>query len=309
MELVAAIALFTAAVAIVFVLVALRQRAIAFDRRRPYDGGPASPLSRFAGGAVGVVGRQVSRGRIRLFNEVTLENAGYKGTQADVLILVFAGGMAAAVLGLIVGGPPLAIGLFIAAPVAGHLILSRQAGKRRSKFDEQLTDTLQLLAGSLRAGHSILRAIDAAATEAASPTAEEMRRVVTETSLGRDILASLNDTAARMKNEDFVWVAQAIQINQEVGGNLADVLDQVNETIRERSEIKGQISALAAEGKFSAYILMAMPVGIVVMLMMINPGYMGRLFSDPLGWAMMGISVVLMTIGGLWLRKIIDLKF
>ena len=148
----------------------------------------------------------------------------------------------------------------------GHLVLGFLAGKRRAKFDQQLGDTLQLLAGGLRAGHSILRAIDAAAAESQKPTSEEMRRVITETSLGRDLLAALNDTAERMKNEDFVWIAQAIQINREVGGNLAEVLDQVNETIRERSEIKGHIKALAAEGKFSAYILIAMPFGIVAML-------------------------------------------
>ena len=150
-------------------------------------------------------------------------------------------------------------------------------------FDQQLGDTLQLLSGGLRAGHSILRAIDAAATESQSPTSEEMRRVVTETSLGRDLLASLNDTAERMRNEDFVWIAQAIQINREVGGNLAEVLDQVNETIRERSEIKGHIKSLAAEGKFSAYILMAMPIGIVVMLMLVNPGYMNVDVHAPAG--------------------------
>jgi tight adherence protein B len=80
-----------------------------------------------------------------------------------------------------------------------------------------------------------------------------------------------------MKNEDFVWISQAIQINREVGGNLAEVLDQVNETIRERSEIKGHIKSLAAEGKFSAYILMALPVGIVAMLMVVSPGYMNKM--------------------------------
>jgi tight adherence protein B len=112
-----------------------------------------------------------------------------------------------------------------------------------------------------------------------------------------------------MRSEDFVWVSQAIQINREVGGNLAEVLDQVNETIRERSEIKGQIKALAAEGKFSAYILMAMPFGIVLMLIVVSPGYMTPMFSHPLGWVMIGLSGVLMTIGGLWMRKIIDLKF
>jgi tight adherence protein B len=161
----------------------------------------------------------------------------------------------------------------------------------------------------LRAGHSILRAIDAAAAESPEPTANEMRRLVHETALGRDLLASLQDTSTRMRNEDFVWVAQAIQINREVGGNLADVLDQVNETIRERSEIKGHISALAAEGKFSAYILMALPIGIVVMLMLVNPSYMTPMFTDPLGWAMIGASAVLMGIGGFWLKKIITIQF
>jgi tight adherence protein B len=112
-----------------------------------------------------------------------------------------------------------------------------------------------------------------------------------------------------MKSEDFVWIAQAIQINREVGGNLADVLDQVNETIRERAEIKGHIKALAAEGKFSAYILIAMPIGIVLMLLAVNPGYMDAMFTSPLGWIMIGGSMVMMTIGSLWMRKIIDLKF
>jgi len=195
------------------------------------------------------------------------------------------------------------------APMAGKLVLGFLAGKRRATFDGQLGDTLQLLSGGLRAGHSILRAIDAAAAESQKPTSEEMRRVITETSLGRDLLAALNDTADRMKNEDFVWISQAIQINREVGGNLADVLDQVNETIRERAEIKGHIKALAAEGKFSAYILIAMPFGIVAMLLAVSPNYMNSMFTHPLGWAMIGASFVLMTIGALWMRKIIDLKF
>jgi tight adherence protein B len=197
----------------------------------------------------------------------------------------------------------------VTAPFVGHLVLGFLTGKRRAKFGDQLGDTLQLLSGSLRAGHSILRAIDAAANESQAPTSEEMRRIVSETSLGRDLLVSLNDTAERMQNEDFVWISQAIQINREVGGNLAEVLDQVNETIRERSEIKGHIKALAAEGKFSAYILMALPVGIVVLLMLVNPGYMNKMWTNPLGWIMIVASIILMTVGGLWMRKIINLKF
>lgn len=282
---------------------------IAVGRRRPYDADPPSPLTRLAGITVGALHRFLGARNVRLYSRDLLENAGVRLSQAEFFVLVIAGGIVGALVGLVIGVPVLSILLVILAPVVGHLVLGFLAGKRRAKFDQQLGDTLQLLAGGLRAGHSILRAIDAAAFESQSPTSEEMRRVITETSLGRDLLASLTDTSERMRNEDFVWIAQAIQINREVGGNLAEVLDQVNETIRERSEIKGHIKALAAEGKFSAYILIAMPIGIVVMLMMVNPGYMDSMFTHPLGWAMIVGSVVLMTIGSLWMRKIIDLKF
>ena len=301
--------LFTAVLLLGYALLATGGASVPLDRRRPVQDRPDSQLTRFAGSAVHLVDGFFAQRKVRLFNREALENAGLRMSQGDFFVLVLAGALVGAVAGLVVAGPLLAILFVLVSPLAGHLVLGFLAGKRRNTFDQQLGDTLQLLAGGLRAGHSILRAIDAAATESQSPTSEEMRRVVTETSLGRDLLSSLNDTAERMRNEDFVWIAQAIQINREVGGNLAEVLDQVNETIRERSEIKGHIKALAAEGKFSAYILMAMPVGIVAMLMLANPGYMNVMFTRPLGWGMIAASIILMTIGGLWMRKIIDLKF
>jgi tight adherence protein B len=301
--------LFAAVLLFGYALLATGGTGVPMDRRRPAENQSDSQLTRFAGSAVQLVDGLFSQRKVRLFNREALENAGLRMRQADFFVLVAAGALVAALAGLVVGGPFLALFLVLLAPLVGQLVIGFLAGKRRNKFDEQLGDTLQLLAGGLRAGHSILRAIDAAATESQSPTSEEMRRVVTETSLGRDLLASLTDTSERMRNEDFVWIAQAIQINREVGGNLAEVLDQVNETIRERSEIKGHIKSLAAEGKFSAYILMALPIGIVVMLMLVNPGYMNVMFTHPLGWGMIASSVVLMTIGGLWMRKIIDLKF
>jgi tight adherence protein B len=286
-----------------------RTPTVPLDRRRPFRTEADSQLTRFAGNAVHSIDRVLAKRNVRYFNRESLENAGLRLSQAEFILLILVGAFVGALIGLLVAGPLLAILLVTAAPFVGHLVLGFLAGKRRGKFDEQLGDTLQLLSGSLRAGHSVLRAVDAAANESQAPTSEEMRRVVSETSLGRDLLVSLNDTADRMKNEDFVWISQAIQINREVGGNLAEVLDQVNETIRERSEIKGHIKALAAEGKFSAYILMALPVGIVVMLAMVNPGYMNKMFTNTLGWIMIVASIILMTVGGLWMRKIIDLKF
>lgn len=301
--------LFIAPVLLVVALVMPRTPEIALDRRRPFEAESASHLTRLADATVGGLGRFFQGRNVRLYNRDALERAGLRFSQTEYTVFVIAGAIVGALVGMVIGLPVISVLLVILAPFAGHFVLEFLAGKRRAKFDSQLGDTLQLLSGGLRAGHSILRAIDAAAAESQSPTSEEMRRVITETSLGRDLLASLTDTSERMRNEDFVWIAQAIQINREVGGNLAEVLDQVNETIRERAEIKGHIKSLAAEGKFSAYILIAMPFGIVVMLMTVNPGYMNSMFTHPLGWAMIGASVVLMTIGSLWMRKIIDLKF
>lgn len=282
---------------------------VPLDRRRPFDPEPPSSLTRLALSAVRSFERLLAGRNIPLFARPELENAGLRLSQAEFFLLVGIGAGVGMLVGTVAVGPLVGLLLALLAPMAGKLVLGFLAGKRRATFDGQLGDTLQLLSGGLRAGHSILRAIDAAAAESQKPTSEEMRRVITETSLGRDLLAALNDTADRMKNEDFVWISQAIQINREVGGNLADVLDQVNETIRERAEIKGHIKALAAEGKFSAYILIAMPFGIVAMLLAVSPNYMNSMFTHPLGWAMVGASFVLMTIGALWMRKIIDLKF
>jgi tight adherence protein B len=279
------------------------------DRRRPFEEESTSQLSRFAGVAVRFIEQQLKRRPTRVYRRELLELAGVKLSQADYILLVIAGTLVGSAIGSLLGGLGLGILFAFVSPFLGHVVLVLRINHRRAKFDSQLGDLLQLLTGGLRAGHSILRAIDAAAVEADAPTSEEMRRIITQTSLGKDLLESLTDTAKRMESDDFTWIGQAIQINREVGGDLAEVLEQVNGTIRERSEIKGQIKALSAEGKFSAYILMAMPIGITLILSVVNPGYIGVLFTEPLGWVMIAASVVLMTIGGLWMRKIIDLKF
>lgn len=283
--------------------------ALPASRRRPATAPRGSALGRAGRGASDALQGWLTGHRLRLVSPEQLELAGLNVRQADLVLVVGGAMLASLLLGALAGLLPLGILAALVAPVLPRVVVRSRIAARRKRFDGQLGDTLHLLSGGLRAGHSILRAIDAAAAESPEPTAHEMRRVVRDTALGRDLLASLAETSVRMASEDFIWVAQAIQINREVGGNLAEVLDQVNETIRERSEIKGHITALAAEGKFSAYILMALPVGIVAMLMVVNPTYMTPMVTSPLGWTMIGASVVLMGIGALWLRKIIDIKF
>lgn len=239
----------------------------------------------------------------------TLEQAGVKADVSHFLIFVGAAGLAGAVVGLMLGGPVLALVFVLLAPVGAKLYLAFRTGRRHAKFADQLDDSLQMLAGSMRAGHSLLRAVDAVAQEAESPTREEFARVVNETRLGRDLGTVLESTSERMKCQDFLWVAQAIGVHREVGGDLAEVLDQVGQTIRERNQIRRQVKALSAEGKLSAYVLMALPIGITGFLSLTRPEYVAVLAQSLLGYGLIGLSVVLFTVGALWLRKAVTVKF
>jgi tight adherence protein B len=294
---------------IVFVVFRPSHGYVALSRRRPFGGAERSPLTKFTDSTVGAVERVLAGGNKSPGERATLDQAGLKIARTDFIVLVGATAVVAGFVGLILQGPVFAVLFAGLTPILAAMYLSFLTQRRRARFEAQLGDTLTMVSGGLRAGHSVLRAIDAVATEASEPTATEFSRVVNETRLGRDLQDSLNDVSLRMKSEDFNWMAQAIEINREVGGDLAEVFDQVGETIRERSQIKGTVKALSAEGKLSAIILMALPVLLFILIGLANPKYSGQLTGHPIGWMLLGIAVVMMTIGGLWIRKISDLKF
>jgi len=166
-----------------------------------------------------------------------------------------------------------------------------------------------MMAASLRAGYSLLQSLQAISSEADSPTKEEFSRVINETRIGRPLNESLIEVANRMGSEDFNWVSQAIAINREVGGNLADVLDGVARTIRDRNQLQRQVASLASEGKLSAVILMALPFGVTAFLTMSNPGYLNRLFTTTIGWGIVVAAIIMLTVGGIWLRSTVKIKF
>ena len=194
-------------------------------------------------------------------------------------------------------------------PVVARIGVNVRASRRQKAFADQLDDSLQLMASSLRAGHSLLQALDSVAREAEEPTREEFARIVNETRVGRELGDALDETAERMGSEDFAWVTQAIAINREVGGNLAEVLDGVGHTIRERNQIRRQVKALSAEGKLSALVLMALPFGVLAFLAITNPAYIAKFTESLAGYAMIAAGVLLLVVGGLWLRKVVSFKF
>jgi tight adherence protein B len=300
---------YLALLAIVFGTFRPTLKRLPLERRRPDVVESATGLSRLTGKAAGSVGGFLDRRGWTQPLAASLEAAGIKATPADFMILVASGGLIALLIGYLMGG--LGLGLFFAllGPIGGKLVLSFKAGKRRRAFADQLDDTLQLLAGGLRAGHSLLRAIDAVSREAESPTAEEFARVVNETRLGRDLNEALDQTATRMGSEDFSWVAQAIGIHREVGGDLAEVLDEVGHTIRERNQIRRQVASLSAEGKMSAYVLLALPFVVLGILTLTSPSYVSKFVQSPLGFLLMGVAIVMLTIGALWLKKVVSFKF
>jgi tight adherence protein B len=237
-------------------------------------------------------------------------------TLPNFVLTVGLGTIVGGLLGFVVGGLFLGVLVLVAVPFGSKLFLRFRAGRRQAAFADQLDDSLQLMAGSLRAGHSLLRAVDSVSQEAAAPTSEEFSRIVNETRVGRDLNDALDEVAERMGSDDFVWVAQAIAIHREVGGNLAEVLDAVGHTIRERNAIRRQVKALSAEGKLSAIVLMALPFGVTGFIgmsnpgyLMSNPGYLAKFTESLIGYGMLGTAAVMLLVGALWLKKTVAIRF
>jgi len=178
---------------------------------------------------------------------------------------------------------------------------------RRKKFVGQLPDALTTLAGSLRAGLSLGQALEALSREMPAPMGRELRKVVAEIRLGRPMGAALDDAVERVGSPDFRWAVLAIQIQAEVGGNLAELLGQVADTMRARSRLRGEVKALTAEGRASAGMLVIMPPALGVVMYMVNPSYMGPMLTETVGHIMLGISAVMMLMGFLWMKKIVTI--
>jgi tight adherence protein B len=196
--------------------------------------------------------------------------------------------------------------------VLGYMLprfwVARRIGGRLSAFNKQLPDTITLLSNSLRAGSSFLQSIELVSREGGPPMSEEMGRVVREVNLGLGMEEALQNLVRRIKSDDLDLMVTAIGIQQQVGGNLAEILDTIAFTIRERVRIKGEINTLTAQGRVSGYLVAFLPIGLGAVLNMINPAFMQPLFTQTIGRILIGVGVVMMTIGFLAIRKITDIK-
>ncbi len=198
-------------------------------------------------------------------------------------------------------------GLFLGI-IGPWFYLSFARGRRLKRFKAQLADTLQLMAGALSAGLSLAQGVDTVVREGSDPVAGEFRRALMETRLGVEIEDALRGVADRMQSVDFEWVVMAIRIQREVGGNLAELLNKVAETIREREYLERQVLTLSAEGRLSVWILGGLPPGFMLYLAVASPSYLEPMYTNPIGWVMLGVMAVLLVVGIFWMKKLVKVE-
>ena len=239
-----------------------------------------------------------------------LEGAGSNWRPAEWLLFHAGIFLLASVVGLMVGGGNLIIGLiFMALGAVGPWFYLNFRRKRRKKmFERALPDTLQLMSGSLAAGLSLAQSVDTIVRDGTEPVASEFRKVLVETRLGLSLETALQGVADRFQSKDFDWVVMAINIQRQVGGNLAELLNTVAGTMREREYIRRQVSALAAEGKLSAYVLGGLPPAFLGYLLLANREYVMVLFTRPMGIAMLIGGVFILSIGVFWMNRIVKVE-
>ncbi len=240
--------------------------------------GSASSSADLKGSAVALADKVVSADLETRISQ-RLAGAGSALTASEWLLLHVGIAMGTAAAGFVFGGGGLAVVGFVVGVIGPWVYLKFKHSRRLNRFNGQLAETLGLMAGGLQAGLSLPQAVDSVVREGNEPMAGELRRALIEQRLGVDITDALEGVGQRMNSGDFEWIVMAIRIQREVGGNLAEILHTVADTLREREYLRRQVKALSAEGRLSGYILTAMPPGIGVYLLFGNRDYVELLYT------------------------------
>lgn len=282
---------------------ALRMSAPAWAReeRQRQGDGPAA----WVPGSVVQLGEAVaSAGRFKASLGRKLERAALPVTPGEVVgAAILLSLVAAAAGGLVLRNVVFALIFAVVGAATPFLFVNVKLGKRLDMLQSQLPDILMILASSMRAGHSFQQALDAVAKEIGDPGGQEFARVVTEIRLGRPFDEALNALAERVGTEEFKWAVLGVNVQREVGGNLAEILDTLSETVREREAVRRQVKVLSAEGRLSVKILVVMPFLMALYLSWVNPTYMRLLWTTRPGILFLVVGLVLMVVGAFWSRK------
>jgi tight adherence protein B len=200
----------------------------------------------------------------------------------------------------------LAVGLVV--PFGVRVWIKRKVARKRRLFGEQLPDNLQVLASALRAGHSFIGALSVVVNDAPEPSRTEFRRVVADEQLGVPLEDALHVVVERMESRELEQVALVAALQRQTGGNTAEVLDRVTETIRERADLRRTVQTLTAQGRLSRWVVSILPLFLLLVITIINPGYMHVLYSSTTGKILLVFAAVMVVSGSLVIKRIINIK-
>jgi len=239
---------------------------------------------------------------------LSLAQADLKLTVGEFLIINFMSCLLFALLLFVIGGSVFMIPLGLAAGFfVPRIYLSMRKSGRLNAFNGQLGDTITLMANALRAGYSLVQAMEAVSREMPPPISLEFARVVKEIGLGLSHEVAMNHLLERVRSDDLDLLVTAINVQHEVGGNLSEILDTIGHTIRERVRIQGEIRVLTAQGMLSGYVISFLPIALMIILFLINREYIGAMFQEPCGWAMLTFMAIIMTVGFISIQKIVHI--
>lgn len=254
------------------------------------------------------VERMVGSGRFGAKMAAMLEQADLKWTPGEWFMVWTVAFLLASGVGLIVEGP---LGLLagIALGSAGpYFYLGRRSKKRKLKFLGQLADMAQMMGNSMRAGFSILQSMEMVSQEGPSPSKEEFERVITEVKLGLPLDQALDHLLARMPSEDLGLAVVAINVQRQVGGNLAEILMVIAKTVRERVRFQRDIRALTAQARYSSYIITGLPIAVAFVINLIDRPYESYLYTSSLGHLMIGAAILMLGVGFFFLSRIANIE-
>ncbi|MFO8140989.1 MAG: type II secretion system F family protein [Marinobacter sp.] len=241
--------------------------------------------------------------------QLQLLQAGLLWRPSEFIALSVACALGGYLIGLFLSGYSIATAIIAAllGGAASWVYLKVQQSQRQQRLTAQIPDMLDILCASLRSGHSFLSGIQIVCSQMQPPITDELDRVVQEVRFGAALTEALDDLVVRTENYDMELIIQAVQTQLTVGGNLAEVLDNIGDMIRDRVALAGEIAASTAEGRMSAMILGGMPFILALIIQVVSPGYLSPLFTDKLGLMMLGVAGVLMVMGFLIIRSMLDL--
>ena len=292
-------------------VIEVRRRSIR-RRMRQYTSAPSEEESRMRRAEVTAFLAERAQSRISRMRswqafEADVELAGFKMTPLAIVGWTIVGGIVAGIAAAVYFQNLAGLLVAFAAPFVTRFLVTRKVRKTRAKFNEQLADNLDVLAGALRTGHAVMGALAVMVESADEPSQTEFRRVLHDEQLGVPLEDALMVMARRMESYDAEQVAMVMRLQRESGGNTAEVLDRVAETIRGRMELRRLVDVLTAQAKISRWILTSLPIFVLVMLMMSGGDYLDPMFGSTAGIIALVMGGVLVLIGSFWIKKIAKL--